>query len=50
MIHSWHTGEKMDAFLERMRNSGNVGLSCKAAGVNRVTAYRWASQVDYLCP
>jgi transposase-like protein len=31
----------MDAFLERMRQSGNVYLSCKAAGVPRTTAYRW---------
>jgi transposase-like protein len=31
----------MDAFLERMRQSGNVFLSCRAAGVPRRTIYRW---------
>jgi len=33
--------EAMDAFLARMRQSGNVYLSCKAAGVPRSTVYRW---------
>lgn len=33
--------EAMDAFLERMRTSGNVYLSCKAAGVPRRTVYNW---------
>ena len=31
----------MDEFLERMRKSGNVYLSCAAAGIPRRTAYRW---------
>ncbi len=31
----------MDRFLERMRKSGNVGLSCAAAGIKRRQVYRW---------
>jgi len=31
----------MDRFLEKLRESGNVRLSCKAADINRRTAYRW---------
>ena len=33
--------EAMDRFLEKLRNSGNVRLSCRAAGVPRRTAYNW---------
>ena len=32
---------KIDAFIDKLRNSGNVRLSCNAAGVNRSTAYNW---------
>ena len=31
----------MDRFLEKLRNSGNVRNSCKAAGIPRRTAYNW---------
>ena len=31
----------MESFLDRLRSSGNVRLSCRAAGVPRSTAYRW---------
>jgi len=31
----------MESFLDRLRGSGNVRLSCRAAGVPRSTAYRW---------
>lgn len=31
----------MDRFLEKLRASGNVRLSCRAAGVPRRTAYDW---------
>ena len=31
----------MDKFLEKLRESGNIRLSCTAAGVNRSTVYRW---------
>jgi len=31
----------MDRFLEKLRESGNVRLSCEAAGLNRRTVYRW---------
>jgi len=31
----------MDRFLDRLRNSGNVYASCKAAGVPRRTVYNW---------
>ncbi len=31
----------MERFLEKLRNSGNVRLSCRAAGVPRRTVYRW---------
>ena len=31
----------MERFLERLRGSGNVRLSCRAAGVPRRTVYRW---------
>lgn len=34
----------MDRFLARMRISGNVTLSCNAAGIARTTAYRWRDQ------
>jgi len=33
--------EAMDRFLDRLRNSGNVRASCKAAGVPRRTIYNW---------
>jgi len=33
--------DAMDRFLDKLRNSGNIRLSCKAAGVPRSTAYRW---------
>ena len=33
--------EAMDRFLDKLRHSGNVRLSCKAAGVPRRTAYNW---------
>ena len=31
----------MDRFLDKLRESGNVRLSCEAADVNRRTVYRW---------
>ena len=31
----------MEKFVARMRNSGNVRLSCVAAGIPRSTAYYW---------
>lgn len=31
----------MDRFLIKLRDSGNVRLSCQAAGVPRKTIYRW---------
>lgn len=31
----------MDRFLQKLRESGNVRLSCEAADVPRTTAYRW---------
>lgn len=31
----------IDRFLKRLRNTGNVRLSCEAADVPRSTAYRW---------
>ena len=31
----------MDRFLDRLRNSGNIRLSCKAAGIPRRTVYNW---------
>lgn len=31
----------MNRFLARLRDTGNVRLSCNAAGVPRSTAYRW---------
>ena len=34
----------MDRFLERMRQSGNVYLSCRAAGVPRRTVYNWRAR------
>jgi len=34
----------MDRFLDRLRNSGNVRASCKAAGVPRRTIYNWRSK------
>ena len=36
--------EAMDAFLDRMRQSGNVYLSCRAAGIPRSTVYRWRAK------
>ena len=33
--------EAMDRFIEKLRNSGNVRLACRAADVPRSTAYRW---------
>jgi len=33
--------KRMDLFLEKMRTSGNVRLSCTAAGIGRTTVYRW---------
>ena len=32
---------EMERFLEKLRDCGNVRLSCEAAGVARVTAYTW---------
>ena len=34
----------MDKFLERMRTSGNVYLSCNDAGIPRSTAYYWRNK------
>jgi hypothetical protein len=34
----------MARFLEKLRDSGNVYLSCRAAGVPRATVYRWRGQ------
>ena len=34
----------MDRFLNRLRDTGNVRLSCQAAGVPRSTAYRWRNR------
>jgi len=31
----------MEKFIDRMRSSGNVRLSCTAAGIPRSTAYYW---------
>jgi len=31
----------MDRFLEKLRDCGNVRLSCEAAGIGRRTAYDW---------
>jgi len=31
----------MELFLDKLRNSGNVRLSCKAADIPRSTAYYW---------
>ena len=31
----------MDRFLDKLRESGNVRLSCEAADVPRTTVYRW---------
>ena len=31
----------MERFLAKMRDSGNVRLSCQAAGIPRTTVYRW---------
>lgn len=36
--------DKMDRFLDRLRVSGNVFLSCKAAGVSRRTVYNWRNR------
>jgi len=33
--------ERMDRFIERLRDSGNVRASCQAAGIPRITAYYW---------
>lgn len=32
---------KMDAWLDKFRNCGNVRLSCEAVGIGRTTVYRW---------
>jgi len=34
----------MDRFLEKLRNSGNIRLSCHAAGIPRQTAYNWRNK------
>jgi len=34
----------IDEFLKRMRASGNVYLSCQAAGIPRSTAYYWRNK------
>ena len=34
----------MERFLDKLRNSGNVRLSCKAAGVPRRTVYNWKAR------
>ena len=34
----------MDEFIKRMRSSGNVRLSCVAAGIPRSTAYNWRNK------
>ena len=34
----------MDAFLEKMRMTGNVYLSCEVAGIPRSTAYYWRNK------
>lgn len=36
--------KEMDRFLARMRDSGNVRLSCIAAGLSRTTVYRWRNK------
>lgn len=36
-----HNRPFMDRFLEKLRNSGNVRLSCHAAGIPRRTVYNW---------
>ncbi len=33
--------DSIEAFLEKLRNTGNVRLSCEAAGIPRSTAYYW---------
>ena len=33
--------DTMDRFLDKLRNSGNVRMACKAAGVPRRTVYNW---------
>jgi len=33
--------ERMARFLDKLRNSGNVRLSCRAAGIPRRTVYDW---------
>ena len=32
---------KMELYLEALSKSGNVTLSCAAAGIDRATVYRW---------
>ena len=36
--------KKMDLFLDKLRNSGNVRLACQAAGVSRRTIYNWRNK------
>jgi len=31
----------MNRFLDKLRNSGNVRMACRAAGIPRRTAYNW---------
>lgn len=33
--------EELESFLQKLSNTGNVRLSCEAAGIPRSTAYRW---------
>jgi len=35
---------RIDDFLEKLRNTGNVRLSCEAAGIPRRTAYYWRNK------
>ena len=36
--------EYMDRFLDKLKNCGNVRLSCSAAGVPRRTVYNWRAK------
>lgn len=36
--------EQMTRFLEEFRQRGNVRASCRAAGIDRTTAYLWRSE------
>jgi len=33
--------DRMERFLDKLRNSGNIRLSCRAASVPRSTVYYW---------